>query len=71
MQAPEKYINHSREPNTKAKNHCDVAIRDIKAGEEITSNYSKNSLTPFKCNCGSKKCRERLTNSYEQNSFSE
>lgn len=56
MQTPEKYVNHSCEPNTTAKNHCDVAIRDIKVGEEITSNYSKNSLMPFKCKCGSKKC---------------
>lgn len=58
MQAPEKYVNHSCDPNTKAKNHCDVAIKNIKKGEEITSNYSKNSLMPFKCKCGSKKCRE-------------
>lgn len=57
MQAPEKYVNHSCEPNTKAKNNCDVAIRNIKKGEEITSNYSKNSLMPFKCICGSKKCK--------------
>lgn len=58
MQTPEKYVDHSCEPNTKAKNHRDVAIRNIKKGEEITSNYSKNSLMPFKCKCGSKKCRE-------------
>lgn len=57
MQAPEKYVNHSCEPNTKAKNNCDIAARSIKKGEEITSNYNKDSLIPFKCRCGSKKCK--------------
>jgi len=57
MQSPEKFVNHSCEPNTKAINKSDVAIGDIKKGEEITSNY----LNPnFKCNCGSKKCKGRI-----------
>jgi len=30
MQSPEKYVNHSCEPNTTAKDFCDIAIRDIK-----------------------------------------
>lgn len=57
MQSPEKFVNHSCEPNTKAINKADIAIRDIMDGEEITSSY----LSPnFKCNCGSKKCRENI-----------
>jgi len=58
MQAPEKYVNHSCDANTEVKNQCDVAIRDIKKGEEITSDYSKEgSFVSFKCRCGSKNCR--------------
>lgn len=54
MQSPEKFVNHSCNPNTKAKNKSDIAIRDIKSGEEITSFYLDKGL---KCNCGSKKCK--------------
>jgi len=60
MQEPEKYVNHSCEPNTTAKNFCDVAIRDIKKSEEIIANYTEE-LTPntsMECNCGSKKCKK-------------
>jgi SET domain-containing protein len=60
MQSPEKYVNHSCEPNTNVdKLHfCDVAIKDIKKGEEITSDYWEDPYHPkMKCNCGSKKCR--------------
>lgn len=39
MQEPERYMNHSRDANTIAKMFRDIAIRDIKEGEEITSNY--------------------------------
>jgi SET domain-containing protein len=58
MQKPERYINHSCAPNTKAKNGADIAIKDIKKGEELTSDYSLgNSLTSFKCNCQAKNCK--------------
>lgn len=57
MQSPEKFVNHSCEANTQVKNHCDIAIRDIKKGEEITSDYGKGSLVSFECQCGSKNCR--------------
>ncbi len=60
MQEPEKYVNHSCEPNTTAKNFCDVAIKDIRKGEEITTNYTEELPpdTSMKCNCGSKNCRK-------------
>jgi hypothetical protein len=55
--APAKYVNHSCDPNTKAKDGCDVAIRAIKKGEEITANYIfEKADIDFKCNCGSKNC---------------
>ncbi len=56
-QSPEKFVNHSCEANTRSKNGCDVAIRKIKKGEEITSDYGKDSLVSFVCKCGSKNCR--------------
>jgi len=57
MQSPEKYVNHSCNPNTKSKNKSDIAIRNIKKGEEITSNYENGAPhITFKCKCGSEKC---------------
>ncbi len=60
MQAPAKYINHSCEPNTTSKNFCDVAARNIKKGEEITTNYLEDAPKGFsmQCHCGSKKCKK-------------
>lgn len=40
MQIPERYVNSSEYPNTKIIEKSDIAVRDIKEGEEITSNYS-------------------------------
>lgn len=63
MQKPEKYINHSCDPNTYVKTENEVrnvrAMRNIKKGEEITYDYSINGDNDgtFICRCGSKKCR--------------
>ncbi len=60
MQEPEKYVNHSCDANTTAQNFCDISIRDIKRGEEITANYIEE-LPPnieMICNCGSKNCKK-------------
>lgn len=54
MQSPEKYVNHSCEPNTKPINKSDVATREIKKGEEITSSYLSAGS---KCNCSSNNCK--------------
>lgn len=61
MQAPERYINHSCDSNTKPVNQTDIAIKNIKKGEEITSNYSGTSNPDFTCNCGSKNCKGFFT----------
>lgn len=34
------FVNHSFDPNMKSDGDFEIAIRDIKAGEELTSNYS-------------------------------
>lgn len=60
MQPPARYINHSCDANTYANNFCDIAKRDIKKGEEITDDYSKDETPGFEmvCRCGSKNCRK-------------
>lgn len=59
MQAPERFINHSCEPNVYIKNFKIIAMRQIAKGEEITFDYSINSDFPvaFACRCGSQRCR--------------
>lgn len=49
---PERFINHSCNPNTIPKNNADVAVRPIKKGEEITTDYTKENVKiSFACNC--------------------
>lgn len=58
VQPPERYVNHSCENNTWVRDFCDVAVRDISAGEEITSDYELDGAgLKFECRCGSAKCR--------------
>jgi SET domain-containing protein len=63
LQSPERYINHSCDPNSYAKTMHGVrklvAMRGIKNGEEITFDYSINGYNDgtFGCHCGSKNCR--------------
>jgi len=55
MQTPERYINHSCNPNSYVKTVNGIrgvfAMRDIKKGEEITGDYSINwyNRGTFKC----------------------
>jgi len=60
---PTRFVNHSCEPNTFVKGFCDVALRDIAKGEEITANYlGEGTLNQnFVCKCGSKKCARRIS----------
>jgi|GEM_PF-1131723 len=59
---PARYVNHSCSPNTFVRDFCDVALKGIKKGEEITSDYSKcpEPGMEMKCNCKSKKCRHTI-----------
>ena len=56
---PERFVNHSCEPNAYINNLRYIALRDIKKGEEITEDYSKNTngKIEFKCRCGSESCK--------------
>lgn len=64
MQPPEKYINHSCDPNVYVKTENSLrnvyAMRDIVKGDEITYDYSINGDNEgtFECRCGSKSCRK-------------
>ena len=43
---PERYVNHSENPNTyqDLTRKCDMALRDIKKGEAITTNATKDDI---------------------------
>ena len=66
MQPPERYINHSCNPNTYVKTvngkRLVIARRVIAAGEEITYDYSINSSgdTVWFCRCGAARCRREI-----------
>jgi hypothetical protein len=55
-------LNHSCSPSAgiRGRNSI-VAIRDLKAGEEVTMDYALSDTLPLwhmKCSCGSKNCRK-------------
>ena len=59
MQPPACYLNHSCEPNAQEKDHIGYALRDIRAGEEITVDYTLSiEGGPMQCNCGSGVCKK-------------
>ena len=62
------FVNHSCEPNAGIKGQISLyAIRNIKAGEEITFDYGtvlfSDDATPYEleCECGTDKCRGKIT----------
>lgn len=61
---PARFVNHSCDANTNPKNKCDIAIKDIKKGEEVTTDYAKDNIPNLnmKCNCGSKNCKVVIKN---------
>jgi len=62
VQAPERFVNHSCDNNTVVRDFCDVAIKSIKPGDEITSNYGADSSgSQFPCCCGSAICRGSIS----------
>jgi hypothetical protein len=63
---PDGCINHSCNPNvirtTVAGLRCEIAIRDIAPGEELTHDYCINGSgnTVWQCRCGSERCRRTI-----------
>ncbi len=43
---PERYVNHSEHPNTfqDLRQQCDIALRNIKEGEMITTDATKDDI---------------------------
>lgn len=58
------FINHSCDPNIGFRGQVVyVAVRDIKAGEELCHDYSMERSDDYvlDCHCGSSLCRGRIT----------
>jgi SET domain-containing protein len=58
LQTPERFVNHSCAPNSVVHERSDVALRAIKKGEEITSDYRKTMPggKTFPCHCQHPQC---------------
>ena len=58
MQPPVRFMNHSCDSNTRAHDGADVAIRDIAAGEEITTDYRPEMQAGERmlCTCSTPEC---------------
>jgi hypothetical protein len=58
-----RYVNHSCDANCLSGGFdFEIAVRDIRAGEELTDDYGTLNLdTPFECRCGTASCRGTLT----------
>ncbi|NDJ77666.1 MAG: SET domain-containing protein [Chloroflexi bacterium] len=75
MQEPERYINHSCDPNSFVRSLHGIryvlARKTIYIGEEITYDYSMNSCSDFvwHCDCGSARCRFTITADFFQLSY--
>ena len=59
---PARFVNHSCDPNARATDGHDIALRVIEEGEEITIDYVAEqalelSIRSFPCNCGASNCR--------------
>jgi len=66
MRPPERHINHACDPNCYVKTvdgqRLVLALRDVKAGEEITYDYCINGdgTTVWSCHCGAARCRKEI-----------
>jgi hypothetical protein len=54
-----RYMNHSCEANCLSAGYdFEIAVRDVRAGEELTDDYGTLNLeSSFRCACSSAKCR--------------
>jgi SET domain-containing protein len=58
------YLNHSCDPNLGLRGEITfVAMRDIRAGEELTHDWAMTDDDDYsvECNCGASDCRKTLT----------
>jgi hypothetical protein len=54
-----RYVNHGCDPTSRGVGPgFEVAVRDVQAGEQLTSDYAELNITAaFCCRCGSPRCR--------------
>lgn len=74
MKAPEKFINHSCDPNAFVRTDLTsgvrraFALKDIQRDEELTWDYALNIwqewVAPVPCNCGTARCRLIIRGNY-------
>ena len=60
---PWRFTNHSCDPNTRLVGRALVALRPVRAGDEITYNYNTSEwelAEPFECRCGSPDCERQI-----------
>ncbi len=64
-EGPADWVNHSCSPNAGLCGQVVlVAMRDIRAGDEVTFDYATSDGSPydeFDCGCGARGCRGRVT----------
>jgi hypothetical protein len=64
-EGPADWVNHSCAPNAGLQGQVVlVAMRDIRAGEEITFDYAMSdgsAYDEFECGCGARTCRGHMT----------
>ena len=58
LQSPARFVNHSCDANAQGILQGYATLREIRKGEEITIDYSKEKVPSLemKCQCGSRKC---------------
>lgn len=74
MKSPERFINHSCEPNTYVLTEQNSGVRQVRArqkirpGEELTWDYALNIweewIGPLPCHCGAGSCRGSIRGNY-------
>jgi pyrophosphatase PpaX len=66
MRSPERFINHSCDPNSISKGRSVIAIKPIRKGQEITGDYRINAFdgNRWRCHCGSRNCKGWCTSDF-------
>jgi uncharacterized protein len=74
MKSPEKFINHSCDPNTLVRTDMNSGVRkvlarkDLEKGEELTWDYALNIweewVAPVRCACGTRDCRGMIEGNF-------
>jgi uncharacterized protein len=74
MKSPEKFINHSCDPNSFVRTDIGsgarrtVALKDLRTDDEVTWDYAANIweewVAPVTCGCGARTCRKVIEGNY-------